>query len=272
MPPDLLSTTMLNPMPHSSFSQAPLRWVLAQALLAASALLVGCAQTAPAPQAPAAVPVPVPVPAVNVERTAEPDLQAPERIVLHVHTSLVDKRFLPLLQTALARNLVAPVLLRDNSMDLAKARPQPDEPLDADLLPGLLAQQADWAGEPGTYHVLLMPDDMRGAHARYPFAMSHGDAQSPYRATVVSLARLQALTRISDIDVAPQRTADRTFKMIARSMARSAGLTDSERCLFGATRTLRELDETAARFCEPDAALLVRSGILKAGAPVVGRP
>lgn len=186
----------------------------------------------------------------------------PNSIVVHEHKDLVQRDFLPGLYARLHTVLAPQVVRAEAAYDLAPFRSRWGK-LDAAVLLASLVESLDWTSDPNAVHVVLIPDDMRLEPARFNFAASTGNADTRYHVVIISLARLQRIGLVSGVDVNPDRTARRVFKMAAKNVAKVAGYSSSERCLFAFPKSLADLDAMPEGFCEPDLTALVRLGIAK---------
>jgi predicted Zn-dependent protease len=175
-------------------------------------------------------------------------------IVVHLHKGLIDRRFEPVLVERLKASLTPTLFVVENAMDLSLT-PHQSGKLDANALIQSIAANLDPVENRGVIHVLLIDEDMKGPAARFNFAFSFGGAEASHRIIVVSLARLH-----SD---RPELEANRVEKLVLKNVARVAGYSGSDLCVFGFARELRELDAMPENYCEPDRANLVQGGLVR---------
>lgn len=200
-------------------------------------------------------------------QTASPrsaPLLPPSQVIVQVHEAVSDQRFVPLLASRLRKTLAMPVQMGTFRTDLKAFRPTPAwwAPMDATPLLDALIRAQDWQSPPAATRVFIIADDIRLEPANFNFAASAGSPSTVFRISVVSLSRLQALER-DGVDRTPDVTAERTFKLIAKNVARLAGYGSSRQCLFGFPANVRELDALPENFCEPDLATLLAAGIAR---------
>lgn len=196
------------------------------------------------------------------DRVAADTLVAPSSITLHVHADIADTGFLAQLEPILARRLMPRLRIVASAIDLAPFRAR-FGPMAADPLLQAFVVATHVAADPTAMHVLLIAEDIRAAPARFNFAVTAGGRGTGFRATVVSLARLQQRGLLGTSDTDPLGTALRVSRMIVKNVARTAGLVDSARCVMGFPSSLAELDAMPEGFCEPDLSALVAAGIAR---------
>jgi predicted Zn-dependent protease len=207
------------------------------------------------------------LPPWTAAQTASPGagpLLPPSQVIVQVHEAVADQRFVPLLAGRLRQALAMPVQVGEFHTDLRAFRPTPAwwAPMDATPLLDALIRAHDWRSPQAATRVFIIADDIRLKPANFNFAVSAGGPGTAYHVSVVSLARLQVLER-DTIDRAPELTAERTFKLIAKNVARLAGYGASRQCLFGFPSTVSELDALPESFCEPDLSALIAAGIAR---------
>lgn len=189
-------------------------------------------------------------------------LVAPSAIVLHVHAGIADAGFVATLERILAQRLAPKLRTVPSTLDLVPLRSRIG-PMDAGPLLRAFVVAAHDTADPSAMHVLLTAEDIRLAPARFNFAVTGGGRDAGFRATVVSLARLQEQGLFGRQDEDQLRTALRVARMVVKNTARTAGLVDSDRCVMGFPASISALDAMPEGFCEPDLARLVAAGIAR---------
>jgi predicted Zn-dependent protease len=191
-------------------------------------------------------------------------IKAPAAVALYLHHDVLDDRFMPLLVARLTPQLAVPVSAGRFELDMRPHRSwtQLLWPMDAVPVMEDIARRIDWAQPPGVTRIFIVMPDIRLKPARYNFAVSVGSASTPFQLSMVSLARLQVLDA-NGRDKNPDKTAERTAKLIVKNIARLAGYSHSQRCVFAFPNSLAELDALPHNFCEPDLSALVQAGIAR---------
>ena len=185
-----------------------------------------------------------------------------EAIVLHVHSAIEDRRFVPLVEERLRALFTAPVRTQASHFDLEPLTPMIGK-IDANALVHAYASTAvDWRGQISMMHFFIHNQDMRLSPARYNFAVAIGDATTAFHLGIVSIARLQEVGLLEDGDPDPVLTASWVFKLVAKNTAKMAGYRSSRLCLFAFPNSLPALDSMPESFCEPDSGRLVEAGLL----------
>lgn len=200
-------------------------------------------------------------------RAQQFDVQAPlalSRIVIKVDQGVIDRRFVQDLEGRLRAMFVAPVEVFDAVVDSSLLETTGfSGRVDAASLLDSLSASIDWQQEAGTYHVLLIAQEMRLAPDSFNFSVSMGGLSTQSRVGVVSLSRLQK-QGLGGLDEAPHRTSVRVQKLIARSIVRTSGYQEHGGCLHHTPRGLAVLDALPESFCEPDVSNWIAAGLLRA--------
>lgn len=191
-----------------------------------------------------------------------PPLLRPAAIVVNVQRGIGDTRFMAPLEQLLKARLQPAVSVNLADVDLSPLAGQ--RPVNGELLLRHLAMVMGPQARHGDIQVFVIKEGIRLAPARFNFAVSGGDASSPLRIIVVSLAELQEFRLWErQRDNSPAMTAERVAKMIIKNSAKVAGYSGSVRCIFGFPTSLNELDALPLGYCEPDLTRLVAAGIAR---------
>ncbi len=193
-------------------------------------------------------------------------MMRPTTIVVHLHKSLADTRFVTHLESRLRERLQPAVEVLQSDFDYQPAARW--EVLDGRRVIEQVGASIHWPSAERKVHVFVLPDDMRLPPARFNFAVSLGTPETPFHIVVISLARLQSFPWFGDrLDRNPRLTAERVLKMLMKNVAKVSGFTGSTLCVFGFPRSVGELDAMPAGYCQPDLTTLVAAGIARAPGP-----
>lgn len=189
----------------------------------------------------------------------------PSRIVVQVHESVIDDRFLSEVAQRLRAMFVAPVEVLPGTVADELLQPGRYGRINASVLLDAMAGSIAWEQDAGAYHVLLIAHEMRLETDRFNFSVSMGGLGTRSRVGVVSVGPLQKLGP-DRLDQAPHRTAARVAKLIARSIVFTSGYpgTGSGSCLHQVPRSLAVMDALPESYCEPDLAAWTAAGLLRA--------
>jgi len=191
------------------------------------------------------------------------NLVSPAQVMLYLHPSLKDTDFVEPLICALKRVLVAPVGEQSLNLSLGPELLAAPTQFDVTKVADKFIRATATVSGSNDFNYFLIPYDMKDGTYRYLFAMSFGNASTPFHAGVVSMARLKfddpTLSRRQRAEV----TALRAYKLIIKQLVLVAGFPDVQRCVLTFPRSLDELDSKSAEFCPPDRAALVNARILK---------
>ena len=195
------------------------------------------------------------------------DVRAPlaiSHIVVKVDEGIIDRRFVQEMEARLRAMFMAPVDVMDIVVapELLEANGTSGRVNAAPLLNAFSAS-IDWEQEPGTYHVLLIAQEIQLPPDSFNFSVSMGGLSQPSRVGIVSLSRLQKLGR-DRLDEAPHRTAVRVQKLVARSIVWTSGYQHQGGCLLNIPRGLSVLDALPESFCEPNLSNWIAAGLLRA--------
>jgi predicted Zn-dependent protease len=190
-------------------------------------------------------------------------LAGPSEVVLYIHSEMKRTDFVERLECALRHILVAPVSTQDLQLALGKDLLASPTQLDVQKVANKFAQATARDGGPQTFKYLFVPFDLKDAEHRYVFATSFLGAQGSAHVGILSTARLD--TRIPGYpdEQNGERTAQRLYKIILKSVARLSGLKSADSCVLVFPGNLEELDQKSMAFCPDDRAALVAAGILK---------
>jgi predicted Zn-dependent protease len=191
-------------------------------------------------------------------------LRPTDEVVLYVHEDLKRKDFIQPLICALRRVLVAPVDVADIDLPLGSDLMSTPTQFDVGAVASRFIGATEAEGGAQTFKYLLHPYDMKEWRFRFVFAASsYGNAPPPYHVGIVSMARLDVNDASRTRAEVAQISAGRAYKLILKSVAQLAGLTDTGGCILAFSRTLEELDGTSAEFCPADREALVAAKVLK---------
>lgn len=187
----------------------------------------------------------------------------PSRIVVQMHESVIDDRFLAEVTQRLRAMFVATVHVVPAAVAAELMQPGRYGRVNASALLDAMAGSIDWDKDVGAYHVLLIAPEMRLETDRFNFSVSMGGLGTRSRVGVVSVGPLQQLG--SDrLDRAPHRTAARVAKLVARSIVFTSGYLGSGSCLQQLPSSLAVMDALPESYCEPDLTAWTASGLLRA--------
>ena len=196
--------------------------------------------------------------ALGVHPAHAQNLIVPDQIVLHVHKDMKETDFVEGLVCELGRVMTAEVRATASDFPLEREYLLTRTQLDPRrIFRPFLNRQPIEGGR--TFHVLLLPYDLKVAELNYVFAETY---MAPNFVAIMSTIRLTphdpALSRKQVSDT----TGERLYKLLLKSVARMAGL-DGNGCVLAFPRSLDELDAKSAEFCPADRAALVQAGVLK---------
>jgi predicted Zn-dependent protease len=198
-------------------------------------------------------------PAQSAAQVPRHTLVAPQEIVLYVHAELQNMQFIDPLICALERALLAPVTVRRIGLPLNQELLASSTQLDTNKIADRFIRATAGDGGPRTFKYLLIDRDMKVPELRYLFSASYGNHTTPYRVGIVSTARIAVAGRGGG-----EITAHRAYKLVLKSVAQVAGYLGPQGCILSFPRSLPELDQKSAEFCEEDRRALVEAGILRA--------
>lgn len=187
----------------------------------------------------------------------------PSRIVVQLHESVIDDRFMPEVAQRLRAMFVAPVDVTAGLVDPELLQPGAHGRVNASALLDAMAASIDWEQDAGAYHVLLVAPEIRLTTDRFNFSVSMGGLGARSRVGVVSIGPLQKLGA-DRLDQAPHRTAARVAKLIARSIVHTGGYPDSGTCLHHVPSSLAVMDALPESYCEPELTAWTAAGLLRA--------
>jgi predicted Zn-dependent protease len=110
------------------------------------------------------------------------------------------------------------------------------------------------------FNFLIIPYDLRSGNVRHTFGTVYG---LPYNSGVVSLAYLTVPANAASKGEAAQIVMQRTYKIILRYIAHTAGLWERNGCVLAWPHGVAALDSKPSDFCDDDKARLIESRILK---------
>ncbi|WP_326540614.1 hypothetical protein [Pseudorhodoferax sp.] len=187
----------------------------------------------------------------------------PSRIVVQVHESVVDDRFVAEVEQRLRAMFMAPVDVVPGLVAAELLLPGDYGRVNGTALLDAMAASIDWERDAGAYHVLLIAPEIRLVTDRFNFSVSMGGLGARSRVGVVSLGPLQKLGS-GRLDQAPHRTASRVAKLVARSIVRTSGYPESGNCLHHLPSSLAVMDALPESYCEPDLTAWTAAGLLRA--------
>jgi predicted Zn-dependent protease len=190
-------------------------------------------------------------------------LLAPTEVVLYLHNDLASTGFVDLLLCALQRVLVAPVYVKSIDLPLGPELRATSTQFDVGKVADRFIRATAAEGDAQTFKYLLLPYDLKSEPYHYVFATSFGGPGSSNHVGVVSTVRLDGGDPTTRQHTGADLTAERTYKLILKSIARVAGYVRPQGCILAFPRNLAELDAKPPEFCPEDRAALVDAGILK---------
>jgi predicted Zn-dependent protease len=187
--------------------------------------------------------------------------RSPAAVMVYVHPTVKDRRFLEPLVCALEKVLAAPVVLQDLALPLGSELYANWSQIDSSKAVDYFAQSVPGPENEITFRTLIIPNDLKTGKYNYVFASARFDYR--FSSQVISTARFLPWPWMTG-DEGVQLLMRRLYKSILRSVVQSAGHMDMIGCVMAFPHSLAEHDAKPAHLCPDDHAQLVQEGVLRA--------